>query len=57
MEATLAPFAERLVELEAAPQRVFEILKAGAERVRPIARQTMAEVRECLGIMGAEYKA
>ena len=40
----------RYAELIADPGRVDEILAAGAERVRPIAESTMAEVREKMGL-------
>ena len=41
---------ERYRELMADPGRVDEILAAGAERIRPIAEATMAEVREKMGL-------
>ena len=41
---------ERYAELMASPALVDEILAAGAERVRPIAEATMAEVRERMGL-------
>lgn len=41
---------ERYVELMADPRRVDEILAAGAERIRPLAEATMAEVREKMGL-------
>jgi tryptophanyl-tRNA synthetase len=41
---------ERYAELMAEPVRVDEILAAGAERVRPLAEATMAEVREKMGL-------
>ncbi len=41
---------ERYLELMADPDRVEEILAAGAERLRPKAEATMAEVRERMGI-------
>ncbi|MBN2358265.1 MAG: tryptophan--tRNA ligase [Deltaproteobacteria bacterium] len=50
MEEQLAPLRERLLDLQAHPDRVREILAAGAARLRPIAQQTMAEVRDRLGI-------
>ena len=40
----------RYAELMADPRRVDEILAAGAERVRPLAEATMAEVREKMGL-------
>lgn len=50
INAVLAPMRERRAELERRPQAVGEILAAGAERLRPIARQTMEETREALGL-------
>lgn len=41
---------ERYLELMADPDRVEEILAAGAERLRPKAEATMAEVRERMGL-------
>jgi tryptophanyl-tRNA synthetase len=41
---------ERYLELMADPARVEEILAAGAERLRPKAEATMAEVRERMGL-------
>jgi tryptophanyl-tRNA synthetase len=53
MEETLGPIRERAAELKANPGRVREILAAGAERCRGIAQETMAEVRERLGVLTA----
>jgi hypothetical protein len=44
---------ERRADLETSPGAVDEILAAGAETLRPIARETMGEVREHLGIPGS----
>jgi tryptophanyl-tRNA synthetase len=41
---------ERFLALMADPAQVDEILAAGAERIRPIAEATMAEVREKMGL-------
>ena len=41
---------ERYAELMAQPGRVDEILRAGAERLAPLASATMAEVREKMGL-------
>lgn len=46
----LAPVRERRLALEANPGLVDEILFAGAEKARGIARQTMQDVREALKI-------
>ena len=44
------PFRERAAEFHAKPERVREILDDGAARASVIARQTMAEVRERMGL-------
>jgi tryptophanyl-tRNA synthetase len=52
-ERIIARYAEpreRYAELMAEPDRVDAILAAGAERIRPIAEATMAEVREKMGL-------
>ena len=41
---------ERYRELMADPARIDRILDEGAERIRPIAQATMAEVREKMGL-------
>ena len=48
--ARYAEARERYAALMADPARVDEILAAGAERIRPIAEATMAEVREKMGL-------
>jgi tryptophanyl-tRNA synthetase len=45
-----APAREKYRELIADPVRLNRILDAGAERIRPIAEATMAEVRERMGL-------
>ena len=45
-----APFRERAKELRAHPARVHEILGDGAQRARTVASQTLAEVRERMGL-------
>jgi tryptophanyl-tRNA synthetase len=45
-----APARERYVELQAHPERVDGILEEGADRLRPVAAATMAEVREKMGL-------
>ena len=52
-ERVLAHYAEprqRYAELMADPTRIDRILEEGAERVRPLAEATMAEVREKMGL-------
>ncbi len=48
--ARYAEARERYAALMDDPARVDEILAAGAERIRPIAEATMAEVREKMGL-------
>jgi tryptophanyl-tRNA synthetase len=48
--AHYAPARERYLELMAEPGRIDEILRDGAERARPLAEATMAEVRERMGL-------
>ncbi|HEX2626097.1 MAG TPA: tryptophan--tRNA ligase [Candidatus Limnocylindrales bacterium] len=45
-----APARERYLELMANPKEIDEILAAGAERLAPIAKATMDEVREKMGL-------
>ncbi|HEX8940802.1 MAG TPA: tryptophan--tRNA ligase [Candidatus Limnocylindrales bacterium] len=45
-----APARERYLSLIGDPARVDRILAEGAERIRPIAEATMAEVRERMGL-------
>lgn len=48
--ARLAPVRDRAAELREQPDRVAEILAAGAERARGIARETLAEAYERMGL-------
>ena len=50
MAASLAPVRERARECRDHPEQVWEILAAGAARARSIARETIAEVRERMGL-------
>ncbi len=45
-----APLRERRKELEAKPDEVKKILSEGAEKARSIARETMKEVKEKIGL-------
>jgi tryptophanyl-tRNA synthetase len=45
-----APARERYLELMANPGRIDEILAAGASRLAPLAADTMAEVRQKMGL-------
>ena len=50
MRDTLAPIRERYLELKESPSTVREFLESSAEDCRSLARETMAEVREAMGI-------
>jgi tryptophanyl-tRNA synthetase len=47
----LAPLRERRAELAKRPDDIFDILKDGGKRARAIAQQTMADVREAVGLV------
>jgi tryptophanyl-tRNA synthetase len=51
-----APIRDAAAELRSDPERVWRILRDGTERARAVARETMHEVRERMGLMseGAE---
>lgn len=51
MARVLAPIRERATQLKSRPQAVREILAAGAAKAREVARETMQEVRERLGLL------
>ena len=51
MVADMAPIQARAAELKAHPERVHEILSDGASRCRRIARETLREVREKMGLV------
>lgn len=53
INAHFAPVRERAAELRRHPQRVREILTAGAERARDVARLTMQAVRDRMGLLPA----
>jgi tryptophanyl-tRNA synthetase len=46
----LEPFRQRRAELGKDPNMVWDVLKDGKERAQKIARQTMAEVRQAVGL-------
>ena len=46
----LREFREKREELASKPEYVSEILSEGAEKARLIARQTLSEVRDRMGI-------
>jgi tryptophanyl-tRNA synthetase len=53
MIATLAPIRERALRLQETPDRVEEILEAGAVSARRRASETMREVRDRMGFIPA----
>ena len=50
---TLRPLRERFAELSADPATVREILRSGADAVRPIAAETVAAVKRAMGVGSA----
>jgi len=50
MNAHLEPFRARRAELAQDPHYVWDVLADGQQRARAIARQTMSEVREAIGL-------
>ena len=48
LNANLAPFRTKRIELESDPQAVWDILHDGAKRARVLADQTMAKVRAAI---------
>lgn len=50
LNANLEPFRSRRAELDRNPARVWEVLADGRQRASAIARQTMLEVREAIGL-------
>ncbi len=54
ISAHFAPAREKARELRGAPERIREILAAGAERARAVASETMRAVRDHMGFLAAE---
>jgi len=50
LNAALAPFRARRAELSKDPDYIHDVLNEGARRARVIAEQTIAEVREAIGL-------
>ena len=50
INAALAPFRERRTALAQDPEAVWDVLAEGAQRARLIARETLAEVKERMGL-------
>ncbi len=51
INSTLGPFRERRAVLATKPQYVAEVLADGAERARVIARETLREVKQKMGLL------
>ena len=51
INATLKPFRERRAELANKPKYIKEVLAGGAERARVIARETLGEVKQKIGLI------
>ncbi len=51
----LAPLRARRAELEARPDDLVDILRAGLKRARPIAQETLALAREAMGLSSVVY--
>ena len=56
LNAFLEPIRERRRFLEARPDDVIDILRAGAERARPIAQETVAEARQAMGLTSPTHE-
>jgi tryptophanyl-tRNA synthetase len=57
MANAFAPIRERAASLAAHPERVRDILAAGAEKARAVARDTMRDVRDRMGFLPAAEEA
>jgi len=57
MERELAPIRDRAAELQTHPAEVDDALASGADTCRRLARATMAEVRDRMGITGPAHPA
>ena len=50
METVLGPIRERYFQLMANPETVYNFLEQSAQKCRTLAQETMAEVRQKIGI-------
>ncbi len=55
INASLEPFRERRAALAARPGYIREVMAEGAQRAETIARQTMLEVKERMGLLLKDY--
>ncbi|MDP6669338.1 MAG: tryptophan--tRNA ligase, partial [Candidatus Krumholzibacteria bacterium] len=51
IDATMAPIRERYAQFRENPEQVRQILQAGAEHSRKIAREVINEARDAMGLM------
>ena len=54
LEEHLGTARDKYFDLMAHPEKIDRILRAGAEKARPIARENMDRIREILGV-GKSY--
>jgi len=50
MQAELVPMQERIAKYQADPELIKQIIHEGSEKARAVAQETMAEVRDSMGI-------
>ncbi len=50
MKAELMPMQERIAKYQADPELIKQIIHEGSEKARIVAKETMAEVREAMGV-------
>ncbi|MDC9714854.1 MAG: tryptophan--tRNA ligase [Gammaproteobacteria bacterium] len=51
IQAELLPIQERIANYQSEPELISQIIHEGSEKARSVARETMAEVREAMGII------
>lgn len=51
IQATLLPMQERIAKYQSNPNHIKQIIHDGSQRARTIAKETMAEVRQAMGII------
>ena len=51
MKAELGPMQERIEKYQSDPELIKQIIHEGSEKARSVAKETMAEVREAMGII------
>jgi tryptophanyl-tRNA synthetase len=50
IQAELLPMQERIAKYQADPDLIKQIIHEGSDKARGVAQETMAEVRESMGI-------